>query len=118
MAAQRVNNKNEQENTIADCNAYGQKNNRTLPIDWPRDHDGSIVTHAWRVIDADEGSDLMVPELAPTVQHLFEAGKPVDFAHKKIKKMVFEQIDKVSDGNVMRRPFLSVSLNLNRLVPH
>ena len=87
-----------------------------MPEWWPRAN-GDWATHVYRLIDEKNGSDLRFPcQLDEAIRHKVQHNIPVNFHDPAIKRQALRHVDKVSEGKVYDRPFLSTSYSLASVV--
>ena len=98
--------------------AFKMVTGKELPKWFPRHADGYPITHFYRLIANETGVDVRHPPVASAMSHRMQepAGR-VDFSDRQVKEYGIMHVDKMSEGNLMRRPFLSASSQLEVLLP-
>jgi hypothetical protein len=105
-------------NKVASSAAFKLLTGKVLPKWFPRHADGYPITHFYRLIANETGVDVRHPPVASAMSHRMQepAGR-VDFSDLQVKETAIMHVDKMSEGNFMRRPFLSASSQLEVLLP-
>ena len=71
--------------------------------------DGHHVTHLYRMIDDDEGTDLKFPNMDKAMSHMPSTPQaPVDSSSFEVNDSAFEHVDPVSVANLGQWLILSV----------
>ena len=82
------------------------KTDKELPEWWPTNADGSHISHVYRLIDEDQGSDIRCPEIDKAMSHILKPETPVDLGQNESKEQAIKHISKVPEGtNWKERPF-------------
>ena len=92
------------------------------PSWWPRNHDGTMVTHVyrdefqgvdeWHLVDELTSRDVEFQGVPPGYEPHIKAETPVDFSQSKVKELARHHVDRSSKDGYQRRPFLSVSSSM------
>ena len=79
-------------NKFKDANSFVKKYKQPLPSWWPMMPDGTIVTHLYRLLDEQDGSDIQHPlGIHPAIRHKLRENEPVDFRDIDLKKETLMQ---------------------------
>ena len=101
--------------TLREYNAYWEKTGETIPHWRPKYPDGHHITHLYRRIGDDYGSDLYFPDMDEAMSHYLKENQNVDFAKEEVRQRALLQVSKASEGQPAKRPFLSWSYDLERV---
>ena len=96
----------------------GSVNDFAVPKWWPLHSDGRLVTHLYRLIDTEFGTDIAPPTFpternAEAISHKLKPEKRVDFSDPVVNEFALYHVDKCSEGKLWMRPFVSASLDLD-----
>ena len=108
-----VRNDNVTRSRVAFKKLYGVE----LPPWWPMHADGTPVTHAYRLICEAYGSDLVPPPLNSSMSTRIVDGVTVDFTDPAVILQTLKHVSKISAGQYAERPFVSVSMSLESILP-
>ena len=104
---------------------YHQKNDaemfeatfkQPVPDWWPR-YNNKIVRYVFRLLDEKLGTDIKFPRpLDASIYGKVQPNELVNFHDLDIKMQALRHVDKISDGRVWDRPFVSTSYSLDAVV--
>ena len=96
---------------------FKDKFKEELPHWWPMHDNGVLVTHLYRLICESRGTDLVFPAVTERMARKLQKDEDVDFRDKDVILQALCHVDKISEGNLAERPFLSWSKSQAALIP-
>ena len=82
---------------------------------WPRHEDDILVTHLYRLIDELHCTAVHQHRPSEAMSHRLQEDQNVNFADEVVRQQALKHVDKMSEGKVYERPFLSCSKSLESL---
>ena len=99
-------------NQAKDAKGFWKRYNTPIPNWWPKHDDGHLVSHVYRLIDDDQGVDLVFPKVDNAMSDKLKENRVVNFDDASVRNLALRHDDKCSEGNFGARYFLSTMLDI------